>query len=188
MSHVAVYGCSNLKKSVNVKLISGTDGSVAAKKSTASYTRYDFIPYAWMWSWYQELEDVGAKKVLWEQLGWGEALAFWATLYWHFTFTLHHLGIFSCFTHRKNTNTVPCPLNILTRVIFMGRGGVGWGDGFRRLLLRLLYSDSYFGPLCPQIPILATLSPANCWGHSGIVNCFQYWISHFQCEAVWRHG
>ena len=44
---------------------------------------FRFLLFAWMWSWYQELEEVEAKKVRWEQLG---SEAFRATLYWHLLF------------------------------------------------------------------------------------------------------
>ena len=44
---------------------------------------FTFLLFAWMWSWYQELEEVEAKKVRWEQLG---SEAFRATLYWHLLF------------------------------------------------------------------------------------------------------
>ena len=44
-----------------------------------------------MWSWYQELEVVGAKKVLWEQLGWGGRLGFSGYFILTLTFASHHL-------------------------------------------------------------------------------------------------
>ena len=133
-----VYDCSNL----NVNLISGTDGSGTTKKKFqgdgfTQYTmyniHYDFIRYAWlapMWSWYQELEEVGAKKVLWEQLGWGRSLGFSGYFILTLTFTLHHLGIFPCLVSHiariQILSHVPSIFSIVRNlIIFMGREGVG---------------------------------------------------------------
>ena len=104
---------------------------------------FRFLLFAWMWSWYQELEEVEAKKVRWEQLG---SEAFRATLYWHLLFPYTTLVSYL----------------LLKFIQFQSTSR----NGLRKLLSKPLWTR------WPQIPPLANLR-GQLFRRRGIVNCLQ---------------
>ena len=182
-----------VEKSVTVVL--GTGGS---KSLLIHHVHYTWTPVMVQCEVdIRNWEEVGAKKVLWEQLGWGGAwLLRFSGYFTLYTTTGLNIAIMQILSRVRNFINSQVS-NWLGKQLALGdyQLGVlasnieakfeeknvtsirfpcmGWKDCFSGNFILTVTLD----PTAFKSPFWQRPRAANCLGHSGIVNCFQYWIS-----------